>query len=76
MTIKDVLKIDIEVSEVEVFNVCESWIHLVDTLIVELHDRFKPRRMAALGNAVEGFEFSRPVSGESVTINGLRKPNG
>jgi len=34
MTIKDVLKIDIEVSEVEVVNACESWIHLADTLIV------------------------------------------
>jgi FkbM family methyltransferase len=72
----DVLKIDIEGSEVEVFNVCEPWIHLVDTLIVELHDRFRPGCTAALDNAVEGFEYSRSVYGENVIIKGLRKPNG
>jgi hypothetical protein len=71
-----VLRIDTKVSDVEVFNAFESWIHLVDTLIVELHDRFKNHCMAALDNAVEGFEFLRSVSGESVIIKGLGKPNG
>lgn len=70
------LRIDTKVSEVEVFNACEPWIHLVDTLIVELLDRFRPGCTAALENAVESFEFSRSVSGESVIIKGLRKSNG
>jgi FkbM family methyltransferase len=38
----DLLKIDIEGAEKEVFEDCADWIDTVDVLMVELHDRFKP----------------------------------
>jgi hypothetical protein len=37
----DILKIDIEGSEKEVFNNCISWIDNVNSIIVELHERMK-----------------------------------
>jgi len=37
----DILKIDIEGAEKEVFNDTSSWIEKVDSLIVELHERMK-----------------------------------
>ena len=36
------LKIDIEGSEKEVFEAADPWIDRVDTVVAELHDRFKP----------------------------------
>lgn len=38
----DILKMDIEGSEKEVIEHCETWIHKVDAIMVELHDRIKP----------------------------------
>jgi FkbM family methyltransferase len=37
----DVLKIDIEGAEKEVFDSCESWINKTNCIIVELHERMK-----------------------------------
>lgn len=37
----DILKIDIEGAEKEVFSDSSSWIEKVDSIIIELHDRFK-----------------------------------
>ncbi len=38
----DLLKLDIEGSEVEVFASSSGWIDRVDAICVELHDRFRP----------------------------------
>ncbi|NQZ66454.1 MAG: FkbM family methyltransferase [Lentisphaeria bacterium] len=38
----DILKLDIEGAEVEVLSSSKSWLPYVETIIVELHDRFKP----------------------------------
>jgi FkbM family methyltransferase len=37
----DILKIDIEGSEKEVFESCKSWINKVKCIIIELHERMK-----------------------------------
>jgi FkbM family methyltransferase len=37
----DVLKVDIEGSEKEVFEDCAEWVHRVSAIAIELHDRFK-----------------------------------
>jgi FkbM family methyltransferase len=37
----DILKIDIEGSEKEVFNNCSQWINKVNSIVVELHERMK-----------------------------------
>ena len=38
----DFLKLDIEGSEFELFEDAETWLHLVDVVAVELHERFRP----------------------------------
>jgi FkbM family methyltransferase len=65
------LKIDIEGSEVELFSTSEAWIDQADSMVIELHDRFRPGCTAALDAAVQGRGFERSVSGESIV---LRRP--
>lgn len=69
----DVLKMDIEGSEIEVMNHSKSWIEKVQTLIIELHDRFRPGCSESLEHAVAGLPFSRSVSGESVVLSAASK---
>jgi FkbM family methyltransferase len=51
----DVLKIDIEGSEKEVFDTSSEWIDRVDVIVAELHDRFKRGCSRAFYNATAGF---------------------
>jgi FkbM family methyltransferase len=51
----DLLKVDIEGSEKELFAAADSWIGRVDAICLELHDRFKPGCSRAFYRAVEGF---------------------
>jgi DNA-binding protein len=37
----DILKMDIEGAEKEVFNDCDKWINSVSSIVVELHERMK-----------------------------------
>ncbi len=48
----DLLKIDIEGSEVEVFASSSGWIERVDAICLELHDRFRPGCSRAVLGAV------------------------
>jgi len=50
----DLLKIDIEGSEKEVFESCD-WINDVRCLMIELHDRFKPGCSEAVDAVMQGF---------------------
>jgi FkbM family methyltransferase len=50
----DLLKIDIEGAEKEVFESCD-WMENIGCLMVELHDRFKPGCSEALERVVQGF---------------------
>jgi FkbM family methyltransferase len=50
----DLLKIDIEGSEKEVFDVCD-WMDDVNCLMIELHDRFKPGCREAVDSVAQGF---------------------
>ena len=69
----DVLKIDIEGSEVEVLKHSAPWIDSVDTLIIELHDRFRPGCAEALEDAVRGFDYSKSFSIESIVFKNLQR---
>jgi FkbM family methyltransferase len=64
----DVLKMDIEGSEVEVLNHSTPWIDKVGTLVIELHDRFKTGCTEALQAATAGSQWTRSISGESVVM--------
>lgn len=53
----DVLKIDIEGAEKEVFESC-GWLTDVGCVMIELHDRFKPGCTEAVDSAMAGFSKS------------------
>lgn len=59
----DVLKIDIEGSEVEVLNHSDAWMDKVGSLVVETHERFMPGSLAAVDRATAGKEWKRTESG-------------
>ena len=68
----DILKLDIEGAEKEVFSCNPGWISRVNVLIIELHDYFKPGCSAALNAAVSEYDFKRSQKGEyTILINEL-----
>ena len=57
----DLLKIDIEGAEKEVFEVCD-WKDRVGSIVIELHDRFTPGCSDIVNRALQG--FSRTSAGD------------
>jgi FkbM family methyltransferase len=57
----DLLKIDIEGSEKEVFECSSSWIDRVGMIAIELHDRFKAGCGQSVHLAARAFEFEWSV---------------
>ncbi len=63
----DILKIDIEGAEFEIFsNGINEWLPRIKLLIIETHDRFKPGSEAAVRNAVDTLFEELPRSGENL----------
>jgi len=72
----DILKIDIEGAEKEVFSDASSWINKADSLIVELHERMKAGCNRSFYNGTAGFD-NEWQQGENVYLsrgNALVKP--
>jgi FkbM family methyltransferase len=57
----DLLKIDIEGSEKEVFEACD-WQDRLDSIVIELHDRYTPGCSEVVNGALHG--FSQSTSGD------------
>jgi len=70
----DILKLDIEGAEKEVFADSKNWLSKVRVLIVELHDRFKPGCSQSFYSAISNFDFEEIHSGDSVIL--MRRPGG
>ena len=64
----DIFKIDIEGAEKEVFTDASTWIHKVDSLIVEFHERFKTGCNRIFYNATNGFR-AEWTQGENVYLS-------
>lgn len=64
----DILKLDIEGAEKEVFSGRPDWLEKVGILIVELHDRFKPGCSQAFYSAVSPFNFKKFQKGENIIL--------
>lgn len=63
----DILKIDIEGAEKEVFTgAIDSWLGRVGVLILELHDRFRPGCREAVESALDGYTFTTQSRGENL----------
>jgi FkbM family methyltransferase len=69
----DLLKIDIEGAEKEVFEDCAGWIDAVDVLMVELHDRFKAGCADSVHAATRGFA-RQGQRGETLFFTGNGAP--
>lgn len=70
----DLLKLDIEGSEKELFEDPEThhWLSRTQAIIVELHDRFKPGCTEAVEGALAGENFVRSQRGENLLF--IREP--
>jgi hypothetical protein len=65
----DILKIDIEGSEKEIFeNGFEDLIPVTKLIIVETHDRYKPGTSKAVFSAIGKNDFSLELSGENLIL--------
>ncbi len=54
----DLVKIDIEGSELELFSEATDWLRRVGVVVLELHDRFRPGCRAALDRAIAASKVS------------------
>ena len=64
----DILKVDIEGSEREVFAASSDWIDRVDSVAIELHDRFKPGCSRAFFSALAGAFPNEMTRGEDLFV--------
>lgn len=64
----DMIKLDIEGSEKEVFDQSGEWLQKVKVLIVELHDWFKPGSSSSVFRAVNNYNFTTSQSGENTVF--------
>lgn len=65
----DILKMDIEGSEKEVFSVdTEKWLPITKCLVIELHDRMKPGCSQAVFNALSHYNFECSIKGENLVF--------
>ncbi len=55
----DILKVDIEGAEIEVFETAASWIQRVGVIIIELHDRLREGCESAVMRATTDFQIRR-----------------
>ena len=82
----DLLKVDIEGAEKEVFASSRDWVQRVRTILIELHDRFATGCSRSVYRATEDFEyedrkgevicFSRANGGEGPSGQGSSAPEG
>lgn len=63
----DLLKVDIEGAEKEVFEHCGEWIDNVSAIVIELHDRYKVGCSRSFYAAVQGIRNERWI-GENVFV--------
>ena len=64
----DVLKLDIEGSERELFLKDTTWLNHVSIIAIELHDRYEPGCTRAVYQKLVERQFRQEVRGENVFI--------
>ena len=65
----DVLKIDIEGAEKDLFDSgYEAWLDKVSLLIIELHDRFRPGASSTFYSALTHYDFGQFPLGENIFV--------
>lgn len=65
----DILKIDIEGAEIELFkNNYDDWLPSVRVLIIELHDRMRKGCSKTFFDALSKYNFSTEIKGENLFV--------
>ena len=65
----DLLKLDIEGSERELFSSKPDWLKKVDQIAIELHDRYKPGCAQAFYSSIVNNMFRQELRGENVFVS-------
>lgn len=65
----DLLKIDVEGAEAELFHDHAGWLDRIGVLVVELHDRIVPGCSEALYRALHGRRFRQDILGQNLVID-------
>jgi len=65
----DLLKMDVEGAEAEIFKNGTAWLDRVKVLVVELHDRIVPGCAQALYHALQGYRFQQEIMGGNLAID-------
>jgi hypothetical protein len=64
----DLLKLDIEGSERELFSSAETWLDKVECIVVELHDRWRPGCAKAVYSALVTRDFIQETRGKNIFV--------
>lgn len=70
----DLMKIDIEGAEKDVFSAPATWVRDVGAIFIELHDRFRPGCTETVFAATAGFEHWEVSAMTHLIVNELWKP--
>ncbi len=65
----DLLKMDVEGTEAEIFKSNVGWLDRVNVMVVELHDRITPGCAQALHDALRGRRFRQEIVGANLAID-------
>lgn len=65
----DIMKMDVEGAELEVFNHSDNWIEKINMIIIETHDRFKPGCKESVERATRKFFPKKYHSGEKLILS-------
>jgi len=72
----DILKIDIEGAEREIFSAHPAWLRRVSSIVIELHDRFLPGCARTFYSALVQYDFTQDIRGENIFIDFYRQSGG
>ena len=64
----DILKLDVEGSEMELLSSDTAWLNRINVLIVELHERYAPGVTEAFRKAISHFSFNQEKKGENIVL--------
>jgi len=70
----DVLKLDVEGAEVEVFSSALKWIDRVDTILVEAHESLRPGCTAMIESVARAHDFMTTTTGEYTVMRRTATP--
>jgi hypothetical protein len=64
----DILKLDIEGTEKELFSGATNWLDRVSIIVIELHDRYEPGCSKAMYRKLIERQFHQEIRGENIFI--------